>query len=94
MLRGQARYVFSSTFSILQAMAPSPPDIEAQKLIVTVSEHVSEDGQDINQLVQPVSRLLVEYRTLSDHIESHTTPDANVKGKDADKRKRAVKGAS
>lgn len=74
-------------------MVPPPPDVEAQKHgRFLVTERVSEERKDVNRLVQPGSRLPVEYRTLSVHVEDHSTPDAGAKGKDVDKRKKAVKG--
>lgn len=75
-------------------MAPPPPDVEAQRHgHFLVSERVSEDGKpDINRLVQPGSRLPVEYRTLSVHVEDHSSSDTSTKGKDVDRRKHAVKG--
>ncbi|KAF5309044.1 hypothetical protein D9619_013557 [Psilocybe cf. subviscida] len=74
-------------------MAPPPPDVEAQRHgHFLVSERVSEDGKpDINRLVQPSSRLPVEYRTLSVHVEDHSSSDTSTKGKDVDRRKHAVK---
>ena len=66
----------------------SPVDVEALKL-----EPVIYSPTDIQESTprhtEPATRLPIEFRTLSIHVETKVSED---EGKDAQKRKRAVKG--
>jgi sodium/potassium-transporting ATPase subunit alpha len=78
-------------------MAPPPPtgDVEAQKYGFNderygiSEERVQREGHPLHG-VDPSSRLPIEYRTLSIHVDTEIPSE---KGKAGEKRKAAVKGA-